>query len=411
MGKTSMMTTRYAFTNKQSASNKMPRQINRNLIFNQIRTRQPISRADLARASGLQRSTVSLIVEELLRERWIVEGSMGRLPRGRRPTFLNLNSQRGVLAVDIHPAQSTLAVTDLGGKILTQDVIALPADPEKVIGVIVSAIRKMIADHGDRSFDGIGISVPGRFHLGSDKSRTGKLSLAKSSASKPSLDKSIFAPNVTWPIGSIKSRVEQTTGLPVVVDNVANACALSEVWFGYSDGLKDLVVVNVSEGLGTGIFANGQILRGEGGYAGEFGHVQMDPNGLPCGCGSRGCWETVASNRAGMRYYSEIANQPSPPFEGLLKLAAAGDSAGRQAIDKMCAALGRGMHAIASALAPSEIVVVGDITGIWEVAGPLVEAEMRRNPLARVPLLRPAHEGDTARLRSAVALVMNENSL
>jgi predicted NBD/HSP70 family sugar kinase len=379
----------------------MPRQINRNLIFNQIRTRQPISRADLARSSGLQRSTVSLIVEELLAERWIVEGSMGRLPRGRRPTFLNLNGQRGVLAMDIHPGQTTLAVTDLGGKILAQTVIALPENPQKVVGVIVSEIRKMIASQAGRSFDGIGISVPGRFDLQSEKSNSGKHSSRSS----------MFAPNINWPIGTIKSRVEQATGLPVVVDNVANACALSEVWFGYSDGVRDLVVVNVSEGLGTGIFANGRILRGEGGYAGEFGHVQVDPNGLICGCGSRGCWETVASNRAGMRYFAEIANRPSPPFEALLKLADEGDAAGRQAVEKMCAALGRGMAMIASALAPSEIVVVGDITSLWEMAGPLVEAEMRRNPLPRVPLLRPAYEGDKARLRSAVALVMNENSL
>jgi predicted NBD/HSP70 family sugar kinase len=186
---------------------------------------------------------------------------------------------------------------------------------------------------------------------------------------------------------------------------------LSEVWFGDSDGMHDLVVVNVSEGLGTGIFANGRIIRGEGGSAGEFGHVQVDPNGLPCGCGSRGCWETVASNRAGMRYYTEIANKPSPPFDDLLKLVEAGDPAAREAIDKMCAALGRGMHMIASALAPSEIVVVGDITPLWHLVGPLIEAEMRRNPLVRVPRLRPAHEGNKARLRSAVALVMNENLL
>jgi len=391
-----MPTPRYSFTNKQSASNKMPRQINRNLIFNQIRIRQPISRADLARVSGLQRSTVSLIVEELLSERWIVEGSMGRLPRGRRPTFLNLNSQRGVLALDVHPSQTTLAVIDLGGKILAQHLVKLPANPQKVIGTIVNAIRKMIASYSDRSFDGIGMSLPGRFDLQPDGSN---------------LAKSIFAPNIDWPIGRIKSRVEQATGLPVAVDNVANACALSEVWFGYSDGMHDLVVVNVSEGLGTGIFANGRIVRGDGGYAGEFGHVQMDPDGLPCACGSKGCWETVASNRAGMRYYAESANQPSPAFEALVKLAAAGDPIGTQAIERMCVALGRGMHMIASALAPSEIVVVGDITNLWHLAGPLVEAEMRRNPLARVPRLRPAHEGGKARLRSAVALVMNENSL
>jgi predicted NBD/HSP70 family sugar kinase len=382
---------RYSFTNNQSASNKMPRQINRNLIFNQVRTRQPISRADLARVSGLQRSTVSLIVEELLAERWIVEGSLGRLPRGRRPTFLNLNGQRGVLALDIHPSQTTLAVTDLGGQILAQNLIVLPANPQKVIGAIVDAIKKMIAAHSDRSFDGIGMSLPGRFDLHGQKS--------------------IFAPNVDWPIGRIKSRVEQATGLPVVVDNVANACALSEVWFGESDGMHDLVVVNVSEGLGTGIFANGRILRGEGGSAGEFGHVQVDANGLPCSCGSRGCWETVASNRAGMRYYTEIAHQASPAFEDLLKLAEGADAPATMAVEKMCAALGRGMHMIASALAPSEIVVVGDITTLWHVAGPLIDAEMRRNPLVRVPRLRPAHEGNTARLRSAVALVMNENSL
>jgi len=391
-----MPTPRYSFTNKQSASNKMPRQINRNLIFNQIRTRQPISRADLARVSGLQRSTVSLIVEELLAERWIVEGSMGRLPRGRRPTFLNLNGQRGVLAVDVHPAQITMAVTDLGGKILAQHLVALPANPQKVLGAIVDAIRKIIAAHGDRSFDGIGMSLPGRFDLQPDKSNP---------------TRSIFAPNISWPIGRIQSRVQEATGLRVVVDNVANACALSEVWFGYSDGMHDLVVVNVSEGLGTGIFANGRIVRGEGGFAGEFGHVQVDPNGLPCSCGSKGCWVTVASNRAGMRYYAEIAGKASPAFEVLLKLAAAEDPMARQAIDRMCVALGRGMHMIASALAPSEIVVVGDMTNLWYLVGPQVEAEMRRNPLARVPRLRPAHEGSKARLRSAVALVMNENSL
>src|SRR5580698_2725802 len=386
-----MPTSHFLPNNHQSASNKMPRQINRNLIFNQIRTRQPISRADLSRSSGLQRSTVSLIVEELLAERWIVEGPTGQIPRGRRPTFLNINSQRGVLAIDVHPAQTSLAVTDLGGKIVAQDVVVPPDNPKRVVASIVDAARKMIAAHGDRSFDGIGINLPGRFD--------------------PQSEKFIFAPNIDWPIGRIKSRVEQATGLPVVVDNVANACALSEIWFGYSDGMKDLVVVNVSEGLGTGIFANGRILRGEGGYAGEFGHVQMDPNGMACGCGSKGCLETLAANPAGMRYYAEFAKKPSPPFEDLLKLAENGDSSANRAIETMCAALGRGMHMIASALAPAEIIVVGDITTIWHIAGPLIEAEMRTLPSATIPRLRPAQDGNKARLRSAVALVMHDTLL
>jgi len=149
------MPSRLLVNQKLSASNRIARQINRNLIFNQIRTKQPISRADLARTSGLQRSTVSLIVEELLTERWIVEGSTGQIPRGRRPTFLNLNGQRSVLALDIHPTQTTLAVTDLGGNVLAQNRIALPEVSSKVIAAILNAVRKTLAEHSDRTFEGV----------------------------------------------------------------------------------------------------------------------------------------------------------------------------------------------------------------------------------------------------------------
>src|SRR5215471_6000322 len=379
----------FTFTRKQSASNKTPRQINRNLVFNLIRTRQPISRADLARVSGLQRSTISLIVEDLIRERWVLEGSTGRLPRGRRPTFLELNHQRAVIALDIHPAQTTVAVTDLGGRIVAQNVVALPSDPKKAITSIVAAIRKLIADHSDKSFDGVGISLPGR--------------------ADPELKKPIFAPNVNWPVQSIKSKIHRATGLRVEIDNVANACALSEVWFGDSDGVQDLVVVNVSEGIGTGIFSNGQLLRGANGMAGEFGHVEMEHDGRPCGCGSRGCWETVASNRAGMRYYQEFGGNGSVPnFAALVKMAQADDEVAIKALEKMSLHLGRGLRMIASALAPSEIIVVGDITSAWHMFGPKIEAELKRNAISKPPRLRPSFEGNTARLRSAVALVMNQ---
>jgi predicted NBD/HSP70 family sugar kinase len=379
----------FTFTRKQSASNKTPRQINRNLVFNLIRTRQPISRADLARVSGLQRSTISLIVEDLIHERWVLEGSTGRLPRGRRPTFLELNHQRAVIALDIHPAQTTVAVADLGGRIVAQNVVALPSDPNKAITSIVAAIRKLIADHSDKSFDGVGISLPGR--------------------ADPQLKKPIFAPNVNWPVQSIKSKIQRATGLRVEIDNVANACALSEVWFGDSDGVQDLVVVNVSEGIGTGIFSNGRLLRGTNGMAGEFGHVEMEQDGHPCGCGGTGCWETVASNRAGLRYYREISGNGGPQsFAALVKMAQADDKNAILALEKMSSFLGRGLRMIASALAPSEIIIVGDITNAWHLFGPKIEAELKHNAFSKAPKLRPSFEGNTARLRSAVALVMNQ---
>jgi predicted NBD/HSP70 family sugar kinase len=376
---------------KQSASNRTPRHINRNLIFNQIRIRQPISRADLARTSGLQRSTVSLIVEELLRERWIVEGLIGDAPRGRKPTGLVVNEKRKVLAVDVHPAQTTLAVADLSGRITGQKQLQLPSDPKKVIRAIVSEIKEIISEHADCSFEGIGMTVPGRF--------------------SHQLKKTVFAPNVGWPIAQIKSRVEQATGLQVVVDNVANACVLSEVWFGNTDEMHDIVLVNVSEGIGTGIFVNGGLVRGAGEMAGEFGHVQMDPNGIPCGCGSRGCWETLASNRAGLRYYKEITGESLTSINALLDLTENRDPHATEAIARMCRALGHGIHMIVTTLAPSEIVLVGEVTRVWTCAYSIICDELRRFPFTVLPRVRMATEPANARLRSGVALVMSEKLL
>jgi predicted NBD/HSP70 family sugar kinase len=373
---------------KQRASNRTPRQINRNLVLNQIRTRQPISRADLARTSGLQRSTISNIVEGLLAEGWVVESSVGASVRGRKPTHLVVSSHKVVVAVDIHPARTTMALADMSGNISSMRQVELPSQPKRVIAAIVAAIRKLIADHPDCSFQGIGINLPGRFNR--------------------QLEKAVFAPNVDWPIAQIKSQVEDAVGLMAVVENVANACALSEVWFGYCDASRDLVVINVSEGIGTGIFANGRLLRGNGEAAGEFGHVQVDPHGRPCGCGSRGCWETVASNSSALHYYEESARHPAPTFDELIERAEGRDPHALGAIEKMCRGLGRGMHMIVSALAPNEIVVVGEITRVWPLASSIIEAEMQKFPLISIPTLRMPTDPDKARLRSAVAVVMTE---
>src|ERR1700682_5783389 len=113
---------RIDFTNTQVASSETARDINRRVILNLIRTRQPISRADLARVSGLQRSTISLIVEGLIEDSWVLEGPTGRLPRGRRPTFLRLNDDRVIIGVDIRPTQTTVALADANGKFTSQEV-------------------------------------------------------------------------------------------------------------------------------------------------------------------------------------------------------------------------------------------------------------------------------------------------
>lgn len=381
---------RFAFTGKRSASNKTPREINRNLVFNLIRTHQPISRADLARLSGLQRSTISIIVDVLIQERWIFEGSTGRLPRGRRPTFLHLNNHRAVIALAVHTSQTTVAVVGLDGRIAAHKVVSIPEDAAGAVSTIVREVKRLITTN-DRCFEGIGISVPGR--------------------PEPNPEHPIFTPRIKWSVLQLQSRLRQATGMRVIMENVANGCVLSEVWFGDSDGVHDIVVVNVSDGIGAGIFINGRVVRGKEGMAGEFGHVQIESGGPRCSCGGSGCWETFASNRAALRYYNDQSGtQALESFDSLLELAQSGDPAAVCAVETMGRYLGRGLRMIAAALAPSEIVVVGEITEAWSRFGAVIEAEMKHNSLPGLPRLRPSIEASTARLRSAIAMVLNEDS-
>lgn len=382
---------RLNFTNTQIASIQTAREINRGVVLNLIRRRQPISRADLARVSGLQRSTVSQIIEQLVRERWVVDGPVGRLPRGRRPTFLQLNDRRAIVVVDLRPATTTIAVADANGRFLCQQAITTPPDAEAAAAKLSEEIRRMISSHAGLLFEGIGISVPGRFD---DKQQ-----------------RVVFAPNLKWREFDLRGPLEKATGLKVELENAANACVLAEVWFGQAEQTRDLVVVTVSEGVGVGIFSNGHLVRGLNGMAGEFGHVPLDPNGPQCGCGSRGCWEVYASNWAALRYYREAGGADCSVFKDLLSLAKSGDTLALNALNRMAKAIGHGLRMIVAGLSPEEIVFVGDFTRLWDRVGPGIEADVAGATLVgKSPRVRPAEaEPSMARLRGTVALVLQKH--
>lgn len=374
----------------QVASSEVVRDINRRIVLNLIRTRQPISRADLARASGLQRSTISLIVEELVAERWVLEGETGRLPRGRRPTYLRLNEDRVIIGVDIRPINTTLALADVNGKFTAQDVFATPGDPATGVRTLIERIQPIIASCRDKKIEGVGVSLPGRFSAG----------------------RLLFAPNLKWRDYDIGAPIARATGLDVELENAANACVLAAVWFDRLDSCRNLVVVTVSEGVGAGLLVNGQLVRGSNDMAGEFGHVPLDPDGPQCGCGGRGCWEVFASNRAALRYYREAApGAEKTTFPELLNLADQGDANAAKALDAMAHALGRGMRMIVAGLAPERIVIIGELTRSWRRFGPIVEAEVAAQilPGGRAPQIMPAHEDGMARLRGTVALVLQKH--
>jgi len=373
------------------ASSEVVRDINRRVVLNLIRTRQPVSRADLARLSGLQRSTISLIVEDLIQERWILEGPTGRLPRGRRPTFLRLNDDRVIIGIDVRPRQTAVALADVNGKFTSQEVFLTPQDPETAVQEFVTRIRRLLAACHAKKVEGVGISLPGR--------------VAKDSGTL------VFAPNLKWASFDIRTAVERATGLDVEMENAANACVLAAIWFDHIES-RNLVVVTVSEGIGTGVMANGRLVRGLSGMAGEFGHVPLDTSGPRCGCGSRGCWEVYGSNCAALRYYFEPEEVSGRlDFLELLSLAEQGDPRAVRAVEKMAEFLGRGMRMIVAGLDPELILVIGELTRSWRRFGPLIQKEVEAQvlPGGTPPRLIPVHEGGMARLRGTVALVLQKH--
>lgn len=376
----------------QGASSEVVRDINRRIVLNLIRTRQPISRADLARVSGLQRSTISLIVEQLIGENWVLEGPTGRLPRGRRPTFLRLNDDRVIIGVDIRPVHTTVALADANGKFISQEAMVTSPDAKIALEGLIDCILRMKRSCRGKMIEGIGISLPGRFDHTSDRL--------------------VFAPNLAWHDVDLRNPIVKETGLEVELENAANACVLAAVWFDRMEEGRNLVVVTVSEGIGTGILANGQLVRGLNGMAGEFGHVPLDSKGPVCGCGSRGCWEVFASNRAALRYYLEEGSEPGGlSFPDLLSRAEHGDTRAAKALETMAHYLGRGMRMIVAGLAPERIVVVGDLTHSWHRFGSIIEAEVQAQvlPGGIAPRLVPAYEDGMARLRGTVALVLQKH--
>ncbi|HEY2962498.1 MAG TPA: ROK family transcriptional regulator [Pyrinomonadaceae bacterium] len=392
---------RIDLSNFQVATSETARDINRRIVLNLIRTHQPISRADLARHSGLQRSTVSLIAEQLIAERWITEGANGHTPRGRRPRFLHLNKERvGIIGINVRPVTTTLALADLDANFLAQDSLPTPQDPKQFVAELVPRVRKLIDTRPELTCEGIGVSLPGRVDLASKRL--------------------VFAPNLGWRDFDLKTPLEKATKLPVELENAANSCALSEICFGRrAEGLRNLVIVTVSEGIGCGLILNHQLVQGSTGTAGEFGHAALIPDGLECSCGNRGCWEMYASNSAAIRYYTQAAaptrsskrsasaSELTIGFDHLLQLAAQGDNKARESLAQMARYLGMGIAPLVAGLAPDMIVVVGEVTRAWHQVGPIIKETVRQHSFTRAETqIVPSDPITQPRLRGTIALVL-----
>jgi predicted NBD/HSP70 family sugar kinase len=382
-------------TNFKVATSETARDINRRIALNLIRRHQPLSRAQLARESGLQRSTVSAIIGQLIDEGWVTEGASPVSGRGRRPRFLHLNVERaGILAVDLRPGTTRMALAGLDARFVMQTAWATPPTPAAFADKVARTTLAFRKAHREIVCEGMGVSVPGRVDA------SGRL---------------VFAPNLGWPSTDIRQLLEAAVGLPVSVENAANACALAELWFGWhADDVRHLVAVTVSEGIGVGMLLNGQLILGHDSMAGEFGHTTLDEHGPPCPCGRRGCWEQYASNTAAVRHYQKLTGQDgsagAPGITDILRLAEAGDASAVETVDRMARYLGLGLAPLVTGLAPQVMVIVGEVTNAWPRVGPIVDRMVKEHSLPMVHTrIVPTDPATQPRLRGAVTMVVQQH--
>jgi N-acetylglucosamine repressor len=377
------------------------REINRRIVLNLVRSHQPISRADLARTMGVRRGTVSLIVNGLLKDGFVFEGAAGETLRGRRPTFLYIDSRRrAVAAVDIRASQTYLMLADLVGNPIT-GVTGFPTsrDPKQLISTLATRIRALLADHKDvDACHGVGVVVPGMV--------------------EPNTMRVLYAPTLGWRNVDLREPLADAVGVPVQIENSGRACALAQLWTMHGEAVAagDLVFLNVSDGLGVGVVIHGEMLRGRNNIAGELGHVPLAGEGPRCACGAAGCWEAYVSNRATLaRYFGRpLEIDPVPEdqkyfrIEDLIARARAGDVKATAAVQATGRFLGLGLASVVNAYDPARVYIGGEITAAWELIEPTIRAGLSERvltPGAAALDIRTVAASEYPRLQGAAALV------
>lgn len=369
------------------------RNINRQIVLNYVRERGPISRAEIAHETALQRSTVSLIVEEL-RIEGLIEELSGESTGGRPPILLSLRTADAVaIGVDVGTTRTIVAASDLAGRVLHQDEFATNPDANKTTNSIIDLSRKLI-NQTNGTIEGIGISLPGL--VGAE-------------------GKELFVPTFDWRDLPLADDLNAATGLPVTIENDANAAAHAELWFGRPEirHIRDFILVLVEGGVGTGIVFDGQVYRGENGAAGEFGHMTIG-QGAPVACasGSRECWEAFASERSALARYRNLtkSNNGSPDvnFGELIDLALRGDSAARSALKQTASYLGIGIANLIRGLAPEAVIVGGPIVRSWPIIAEDIKTTVEATICRGLPTTRiiASTLGPEPTLMGALSLVL-----
>ena len=362
-----------------------------------------ISRVDIARRTGLSRSTVSGIVTKLLRSGLVAEAGDGPSRGGRRPILLEfVDSAHVILGVDLGSTHVSVVLTDLRGQELGWEHRDHPVrtDPEGTERLVTTLSEAVLARHDGarRRLLGVGVAVPSPV----DPLRPRQVS-------------DVLLPH--WRGHGVLEELQAIHRVPVLVENDANLGALAEQWWGAGRGLDDFTYLKLGTGVGSGHIIRGEIYRGATGVAGEIGHMVIRPGGLPCSCGNRGCLETLVGTRALMHRAAELLPEfPGSRLEGAAITVELIEEAAMDA-DPLAISLVRGVaEDLSTALAgamnilnPAAVILGGSLTRLGALLITPVQEGVRRKTLldsVAVSRILASGLGPRATARGAATLIL-----
>ena len=375
---------------QNSADQAMVRELNISLVLRLIHNEAPISRAQIAQKTGLNKSTVSSLVETLLKLKLIHETGINSTGAGRPARLLEIDENAGgIVGVQFGVDHITVALSDFSGKTLwsRNKATDMQDEKEKTLLQTLELVHEAIAISKKKNLDvlGIGIATPGTVNIDE-----GLL---------------IFAPNLQWHNVPLRNFFKEHTDINVFVENDANAAAIAEKLFGVASESEDFVFIFAGVGIGCGLFLDGNLYRGNIGYAGEVGHspIMAEPFEAPCHCGNTGCWETYANQHAIIRRVqsrldarrdsiipSLMKKRNVPLSIPLIKEAAdQGDSEAIEALQETGVAMGLGIATLASILNPEKIILGGPLSVVGDYLLPTTKAVINKRSL---PELSPTIE-------------------
>ena len=330
-------------------------------VLRMIWQERQISRADIARTTGLSRSTVTELVDDLLPTGLVAETGVGPSRGGRPPIVLEFRDDAGVLlGVDMGAAHIAVALTDLRGQVLVwrHAYHSVRTDPEGSREVIDRLCAECLAERpgSRRLLVGIGIAVPSPV----DPAHPDRLS-------------EIVLPD--WKGQGGFKKLAARYRVPVFLDNDANLGALAERWWGAGRGVEDFAYIKVATGVGSGHFLQGRIYRGATGVAGEIGHLAIDPRGNTCVCGLRGCLVTIVGSAALIERACELRKQHPrsilgkgrPTVESIEEAALAGDPLAMQVVSEAAGTLGIAVSGLLNLMNPKLVILGGGFSRLGEL--------------------------------------------